>query len=223
VATLVAAGFAEQNPASRKYRPGRTLISLAQSARRTVSAREIAHRQLADLAREVHETVNLAILSDGMVLYVDKVTSDQPFGIEARVGSRLPAYCTALGKVLVAGLDEAGRANYLAGLRNARRRETRPVPTQAAFRAEIDAVREEGYALDRGEYLPDVYCAAAPVVGAGGVVVAAISVSVPRSRFDAERDRLVRELQAAAATLSTTLGELGLPGAPEELVADALA
>ena len=52
----------------------------------------------------VDETANLAILSDDNVLYVDKVTSAQPFGIEARIGSRLPIYCTALGKVLVSHL-----------------------------------------------------------------------------------------------------------------------
>ena len=220
-ATLVSTGFAEQNSANRKYRVSRKLVALGQRARRTLSAREIAHAQLNELVATVHETVNLAILSDGMVLYVDKVTCDQPFGIEARVGSRLPAYCTALGKVLVAGLDEASLIDYLAQLgKAARRRDDPPPPRPARFRSEIEAVRREGHALDLGEYLPDVYCTAAPVVNGEGETIAAISVAVPRSRFESKREILIAEVEASASALSRLLQELGLPESPGELAVD---
>jgi len=215
VGTLVATGFAEQNPANRKYRPSRNLVALAQKVQTTLSAREIAHQRLEELVRRVNETGNLAILSADQVLYVDKVTSEQPFGIEARVGSRLPAYCTALGKVLVAHLDADGRAHYLKTLR--KRDRSRATPALAAFRAELDEVRERGFALDHGEYLPDVYCAAAPVWSRNGVV-AAMSVAVPRSRFLTQRDELVAEVTTAAEALSGDLRELGLPESPLEFV-----
>jgi DNA-binding IclR family transcriptional regulator len=216
VATLVATGFAEQNPNNRRYRPTQKLVAMAQKMRNTISPREIAHRHLTELVSRVHETGNLAILDQSLVLYVDKVTSEQPFGIEARVGSRLPAYCTALGKVLVANLDEAGKAKYLKTLR---KRDQAPVPPPVgAFRAEIEEARANGFALDLGEYLPDIYCVAAPVRGKDGVV-AAMSVSVPRSRFEKNREQLVDELKKAAGSLSETLQDLGLPDAPHEFAA----
>jgi DNA-binding IclR family transcriptional regulator len=211
VGTLVEIGWAEQNSDNRKYRPSQRLVAMAHRMRKTLNARELAHEQLTSLVQVVHETGNLAIMSDQQVLYVDKVTSDQPFGLEARIGSRLPAFCTALGKVLVASLDDAALDDYLALLQTLRRGKHRPTPPPvAAFRRELRLTRDRGYALDAGEYLPDVYCAAAPVRASGGRVVAAMSVSAPRSRFEANSDNLVREVCRAAATLSDTLQDLGL-------------
>jgi DNA-binding IclR family transcriptional regulator len=205
VGTLVTIGWAEQNPDNRKYRPSHRLVALARKMRQELSAREIAHQYLTDVVKAVRETGNLAILSDQEVLYVDKVTSDQPFGLEARIGSRLPAYCTALGKVLVASLDQPKLDRYL------RRDDHAPAPpTVAQFRAELERVRDQGYAVDRGEYLPDMCCVAAPVRVTGDAVVAAMSVSAPRSRFEANEEHLIRELGEAAEALSETLRNLGV-------------
>ena len=98
------------------------------------------------------------------MLYVDKVTSTLPFGIEARTGSRLPAYCTALGKVMLAHLDRAELDAYLATLSRLRREGARPVPPPAGtLRTQVRRARTDGYALDLGEYMPDIFCVAAPV------------------------------------------------------------
>jgi DNA-binding IclR family transcriptional regulator len=167
------------------------------------------------LVRAIHETGNIAILSGDMVLYTDKATSDQPFGIEARVGSKLPAYCTALGKVLVANLDPDDFTRYLEHMRATRRHTTLPKPpAESSLKAELGLTAQRGYAIDRGEYLPDVYCAAAPIIDAAGVVVAAMSVSVPRSRFDANKDGIVAAVREHAAALSESLSEVGLPHSP---------
>ncbi|HUB71208.1 MAG TPA: IclR family transcriptional regulator [Acidimicrobiales bacterium] len=218
VATLVATGFAEQNAANRRYRPSHKLVVLAQRSRQTVDAREMAHACLANLAQVVHETCNLAILSSSTVLYTDKVTSDQPFGIEARVGSCLPAYCTALGKVLLAGLPDEALADYLSYMKAARkRRELPPPPADALFKAEIRSAREKGYAIDEGEYLPDVFCAAAPISGSDGSVIAAMSIATPRSRFHAKKRTFIQEVCNSAQALSKEFVDLGLPRQPQEL------
>ena len=218
VATLVTTGFAEQNPANRRYRPSHKIVALAQRTRQTVDPREIAHIRLANLAQAVHETCNLAILSNSTVLYTDKVTSDQPFGIEARVGSCLPAYCTALGKVLVAGLGEDGLADYLSHVRAARRRRELPTPPfETAFKLEIRSVREQGYAVDEGEYLPDVFCIAAPITSPDGPVIAAMSIATPRSRFHTKKDIFINEVCGAARALSRDFADLGVPRDAQEL------
>lgn len=220
VGTLVSTGWAEQDPDTRKYRLSQKIVELAEKKRATLDARAIAHQHLADLVQRVNETGNLAILDESRrVLYVDKVTSEQPFGVEARVGSRLPFYCTALGKALVAGLDDAQRAGYLRSLsRGARSKDTNAHVDLAAFRADIEAVRTKGYALDLGEYLPDVYCAAAPIYGKDGTTVAAVSVSVPRSRFLEQQQVLTDEVRTTAATLSDALREVGLPASSHDFV-----
>ena len=136
VATLVLTGWAEQNTDNRRYRPSQKVVRLAHKIRKTISARDIAHEALERLVRAMHETGNIGVFSDRRVLYVDKVTSDQPFGIEARIGTRLPAYCTALGKVLVAGMDDEGVEQYLALLKEWRKERHRPAPpTPTEFRA----------------------------------------------------------------------------------------
>ena len=220
LATLVATGWAEQNPANRKYRPSHKVVTLAQQVRTTLNTRGIAHRHLVELVDSVHETGNLAILFESRILYVDKVTSDQPFGIEARIGSRLPAYCTALGKTLVANLDDQGIADYLRLIASIRagRQQPRP-PVASAFRGELQRAKADGYALDRGEYLPDVFCVAAPIRGAVGRVVAALSLSAPRSRFEPSKARLVGAVQSAAAALSDELSRLGLAESALEFAA----
>jgi IclR family acetate operon transcriptional repressor len=219
LATLVAAGFVEQNSANRRYRPSRKLATMAHKVRTALSAHDIAHRQLVDLVAVVDETVNLAVLSDTSVLYVDKVTSDRPFGIEAKVGSRLPAYCTALGKALVAHHDPSTWKAYLHRSAQRSALESGPAPPALpAFRSELRAVLEQGYAVDAGEFLPDVYCVAAPIHGPEGRVVAALSISAPRSRFEADRARLIDEACRSAGALSQTLVELGLPEDPRDFV-----
>ena len=220
LATLVAAGWAEQNPDTKKYCPSGKVVMLAQRVRGRLSARDIAHEALVALVSTVDETANLAILSDDNVLYVDKVTSAQPFGIEARIGSRLPIYCTALGKVLVSHLAPDTIDRYVETIVRLRREGTRPIPpTVSVFRSEIRAARTAGYAFDHGEYLPDVFCVAAPIRSPKGNVVAAMSVSVPRSRFADRQDFIRAQLCAATESLSERYRELGIGSTSSELAA----
>jgi DNA-binding IclR family transcriptional regulator len=148
------------------------------------------------------------MLDEGLVLYVDKVASDQPFGIEFRVGSRLPAHCTALGKALLAFDDDADLATIIkAG--QATGQVDGPVDRKRLERS-LRTVRAEGVAEDRGEFMADVRCVAAPIRGRGGHVVAAIDIAAPRSRFDPVRGQLRTEVQLSAERISEELRQLGV-------------
>lgn len=211
VATLVAAGFAEQNPTNRKYRPGQKLLTLANKMRAEESAFQVAHGHLVQLARAVDETVNLAVLREDHVLYVDKVASEQPFGIEARVGSRLPAYCTALGKVLLGDLDKEELSGYIKRVRGGKKNaEWPPPPPAAKIREIVQSARDEGVAEDPGECIPDVFCVAAPIYGSGDRVVAAVSISTPRSRFESQRESLTENVRSTAESISHEFRQLGV-------------
>jgi DNA-binding IclR family transcriptional regulator len=206
--TLVEMGFAEQNPETRRYRPSGKVLSLAQQMRGRVNVRDRVHLHLVELVQAVRESAHLAVLDEGLVLYVDKVASDQPFGVEFRVGSRLPAHCTALGKALLAFDDNVDLDTVLKASAATGHVEV-PIDRKRLERA-LRTVRSEGVAEDRGEFLADVRSVAAPVRGRHGHVVAAVDLSTPRSRYDAVRDQLRAEVQRSAERISEELRQLGV-------------
>jgi IclR family acetate operon transcriptional repressor len=206
--TLVEMGFAEQNPETRRYRPSGKVLSLAQQMRGRVNVRDRVHLHLVELVQAVRESAHLAVLDEGLVLYVDKVASDQTFGIEFRVGSRLPAHSTALGKALLAFDDDVDLDTIIkAG--EATDHVDAPVDRKRLERS-LRTVRGDGVAEDRGEFMSDVRCVAAPIRGRGGHVVAAIDIAAPRSRFDQVREQLRAEVQRSAERISEELRQLGV-------------
>ena len=206
--TLVEMGFAEQNPKTRRYRPSGKVLTLAQQMRGRVNVRDRVRLHLVELVQVVRESAHLAVLDEGLVLYIDKVASDQPFGIEFRVGSRLPAHSTALGRALLAFDDDVDIETVIkAG--EATEHVDRPVDRKRLVRL-LRAVRAEGCAEDRGEFMSDVRCVAAPIRGRSGHVVAAIDISAPRSRFDPAREQLRAEVQRSAERISEELRQLGV-------------
>jgi IclR family acetate operon transcriptional repressor len=204
--TLVEMGFAEQNPATRRYRPSGKVLSLAQQMRGRVNARDRVHLHLVELVQVVRESAHLAVLDEGLVLYLDKVASDQPFGIEFRVGSRLPAHSTALGQALLA-FDED--VDVETAVKASEAIVDEPVDRKRLQRA-LRTARNAGVAEDRGAFIADVRCVAAPIRGRHGHVVAAIDIAAPRSRFDAARDQLRAEVQRSAERISEELRQLGV-------------
>ena len=213
VSTLVAEGFAEQNGNNRKYRPGTKVLRLGEQVRGRQDVREIAHDYLVRLADSMRETVNLGVLRDHKIVYIDKVLSDQPFGIEAKVGSRVPAFCTAMGRAILASIDERSLERYMVAMeQGAAGDETHQAPTRAALLRELTAVKRHGFADDKGDYLPDVFCVAAPITDAELQPIAALSLSVPRSRFRANRKALGEAAQSTARELSAYLRTAGITG-----------
>ena len=204
VTTLQAQGFVEQNSSTRKYRLTVKIVALADSVRSRLSIADLAHERIAALAERSGETSNLAMLKDGEVVYVDKVASEAMIGIEVRVGSRVPAYCTALGKAILAFTPESEVTRYLDAATF-----ERYTPTTArsgtALRRKLELIRKCGYALDEGELLSDIFCCAAPILDAHGKAVAAVSISAPRSRFVSNRRQFISLVRVAARHLSSAL------------------
>lgn len=171
-------------------------------------------REGQEVAREVaslcDETVNVATLDGTDVIYIATVPSTHAVRMVATVGRRLPAHCTALGKVLLADLsEEALVARYPSG-------EQLPaltphtVTSMAGLRRGLAQVRTEGVARENREANDAVTCHAAPVRDHTGAVVAAMSIAVPVMRWSAEREpELTRLVRDGAARLSTRLGHRG--------------
>jgi DNA-binding IclR family transcriptional regulator len=135
------------------------------------------------LRKRFKETVHLATLVDMQVVYLEKLPGLHPIVLMgSRVGSVSPAYCTGLGKAMLAFLppDEVDRYFRAAGLRPFTPNTIVNVET---LQAELEKVRQTGYALDQEEHEPQVVCVAAPILNHSKIVLAAISVSGPAQRM----------------------------------------
>jgi len=168
-------------------------------------------REAQDVAHEVaagcDETVHIAILDGADVVYIAKVDRTHPVRMVSAVGRRLPAHCTAVGKMLLSGLrPEALDARYPRG-QALPAMTPNSISSPSRLRTHLATIRSEGLAYDDCESNDAVRCVAAPVYDHSGEMVAAMSISVPTMRWTEQRriewSQLVRE---GAATLSGRLG-----------------
>jgi DNA-binding IclR family transcriptional regulator len=180
---------------------------VAHRSRITSAARPFIH----ELADRTGQVVHLAVLDQQDVVYLDKVGSaflDRAFAdtLPSRVGGRLPAHCTAVGKALLAYSPQATVSEYLAtGLR---RRTEASLATPAALEAAIVSIRNSGCATDRDEAVPGVACVAAPIRNFDEVA-AAVSVCGPRDQIRAKD--LPPLVMWTAAEISRSLTRVAAP------------
>ncbi len=203
--TLVAEQMLRYEPISRQYGLGGRLFEMAAAYSRQLQIVPAAWPFMLAIRDELDETVQLAVLDGPMVVYVAKVESSYPLQLASSVGSRLPAYATGIGKALLATLPEAQLAALYA---EPLTQFTDRTPASLGDLAErLRQAKAEGYAVDWGEYSADVCCVAVPVIGSEHTGVAALSVSVPASRFDdGRRTNAVQCLRRLSASLSLQLG-----------------
>jgi IclR family acetate operon transcriptional repressor len=160
-----------------------------------------------EASRLTGETVQLAVLADGGVVYIEKIEPpDLPLRINTQIGTRRPVHCTALGKVLAAGRErrEVEQIVQAGGLQ---RFTPRTITSLSALLEELARVRRAGYAVDDREYNELVSCAAAPVRNNAGTIVAGLSISTFGIAADSARFReLVERTVATAGAISAALG-----------------
>ncbi|MEV7674730.1 IclR family transcriptional regulator [Streptomyces sp. NPDC000963] len=198
----------------QRYRLGARLFALAQEAVENLDVREIAHPYLTALNERTGHTVHLAVYEEGEVLYIDKVESRYPVRMYSRIGRPVAITVAAVAKLLLADLPEAERRAVAAKL-DYPPYTPRSTPNAAAFLKELATVREQGWATDLGGHEESINCVGAPVRGADGRVVAAMSVSAPNVVVTAEEllallpqvrrtaDAISREYSGTAPTKDT--------------------
>jgi IclR family transcriptional regulator, pca regulon regulatory protein len=210
VITLLALGYLEQG-ASRKYRLGLRVTDLGMSALNSTGLREHASPYLEELRQRTSYTISLAVLDGPEILYVDQARSfrrgqGQP-GVDARTGSRLPAYCTAMGKLLLANLPESDQRELIGQLKLTKYGPN-TITAKKALREELDEVLDANFAVDDEELAKDLYSIAAPVRNEARQVVAAVEIAVPSSTISLGElvDALGPHLVSTADRISARLG-----------------
>ncbi|RJO70797.1 IclR family transcriptional regulator [Nocardia panacis] len=196
---LVAARLLSLSPAG--YRLGLGLFELGLRAAVERTLLEVAVPFLQDLYARTRETVHLGVLEGDEVVYVSKIGGHRQVSAPSRVGGRMPLYCTAIGKALLAHSDPATVERILSG--RLVRRTPRTIVAPGLLRAQLARVLEDGVAYEYEESSVGVACVAAPILSAEGHPVAALSVTGPTSRFRPADQ--VNPVRAAAAGVASIL------------------
>jgi IclR family transcriptional regulator, pca regulon regulatory protein len=200
--------------ATRKYRLGPRVLDLGFAAINSMELRQISAPHLQRLADETGHTVNMAILDGTDIVYIERCRTSQlgqrEIDLDLHIGSRLPAYCTSMGKVLLAFLEPARRGELLDRI-ELFDRGPNTITTRAALEEELERVRARGVAVNNEELAYGLRSIAVPVRGQRGEVVAAINLAVHRSAASIEAlvDRLSPKMHREAAAISALLGHRG--------------
>jgi DNA-binding IclR family transcriptional regulator len=205
LSTLEAHGLVEQHVDSGKYHLGFGLVYLARAVSVGPDLSRHAQPSLEWLADEIGETVTLAVLEGDEAVTIDQLMPETSVVSRSWIGRRNPLHCTSVGKVFLASLPRARTA----GIINNRhvRWTDRTIVDPLELRADIERVREQGYATNWEEFEEGLASVAAPVRAVDGTVVAALSISGPSYRLS--EDALVKiaeSVREAAARTSARLG-----------------
>jgi DNA-binding IclR family transcriptional regulator len=201
-------GFVVQDKSTERYHLGPEAVQLGLVALSRLEMRNIARPHLEGLSRETGETAFLGIPRGNHLIYIDKALSDHPIRADVPLGANRPYNCTAVGKVLLTGFPN-GELERLASEGAFERRTERSIYEVDEVRAEIERVREQGWARDDQEFQPGMGCVAAPLRNHEGQVIAALNLSGPADRMAENLDRIVEKVLAHAALVSAGIGYRG--------------
>ena len=208
-AVLAERGFLERDPRTRRFRLGLEVARFMPPLLSGLRLPDVARVPVSQLAVDTGETVNLAVLQDGEIVYLLSESGGRLLSARTPVGTRLPAHCTALGKCLLAQLpDETARDAV--GPEPYEDRTPATATTWAALRASLERIRRDRVAQSWEEYEVGLAALAVPVGWLDGPGSAALNISLPTSRATrAFRAELVARLRAAAARIEASLAAHG--------------
>lgn len=206
LAALTAGGWVERDPASLEVTLGLRAWEVGQAYVRAQTLSQRAQPFMDAVRDDLGETVRLAVLSAQDNVCIAKSQGTHPLVFDQRVGARLPAHATGLGKALLAGLTPS-EVDVLYRDYAFEPFTEHTITDLDALQQELQLIRARGWASDDGEFILGVNCIALPVRSRDGDVVAALSVSVPSARFTEGHQARTHELLATAArSLSDRLG-----------------
>ena len=211
VQTLTNTGMLSYDAEAQTYAPGLRLVRLAHAAWARASLAPIARDALDRLAAQTGETVHLAQMDGGQVIYVDKRNAARPVDMFSQAGKVGPGYCTGVGKAIMAHLPPEALDSAIQ--RQAFHAHTPNTLTDAAaLRAELATIRAEGFAYDREEHEPGIICIAAPILSPAGRVHGALSITTTTAQHDlAELDTFRPLLRDTAAEIAAAVADWQFP------------
>jgi len=188
------------------YLIGPRLSQMSTRGSQGATLQAVARPILWELWKSTQETVNLAVLDQGTVLYVDVIESPHEFRLSSRVGTRRSLHVTALGKALAAFLPAELRASVLSTIKF-QPATPKTIMNLVQFRQELEKIRRQGYAVDDEEAVQGARCVSAPILNSDCEPIAAVSVSGPVTRVSPNQvAALAGAVNSAARAISVAMG-----------------
>lgn len=193
-----------------KYRLGIKFVYYGQKLLEEMNSLDVIRPYLKELRDEHNETVHLSILdkSDYNIIILDKIENKSTIQMSSRIGKKLPGYCTAMGKALLASLPDEELEEIVFSLELEKKTENTITDPNKLLET-LKKIREQGYSEDSEESEEGLVCYAVPIRNIHGDIVAAISFSGPSSRMEKKKEELINSLKITAEEVSKSLGYVG--------------
>lgn len=209
LATLAERGYVEQDPQTRRYYLGIKILTLQTQGIRHRHLVRSAFFHLNRLKQQLNGTINLGILSQTDVVYLETFAPDSSLSFYSPPGTQMPAHCTAMGKVLLAHLSSETQERILSSL-EMEPRTPNTITSLSDLREELVEIARQGYAVDDQEYAMGVRCLAAPIRDHSGTVIAGASMTVLAEQLpDEQIEPTAALLTRACLDISRSLGYRG--------------
>ncbi|MDP5217016.1 IclR family transcriptional regulator [Ruegeria sp. 2205SS24-7] len=205
--TLEQEGFIQREIDGRGYSPGLRLRKMSTGILSSLRIRTARLAILKQLAEEIGETCNIAIPDRDAMVYLDRVETKWPLRIQLPVGTRVPFYCTASGKMYLSSLDRRHLRSYAMST-DLEARTALTVTDPEQLITEVLEIRERGYSTDNSEFMEGMIAVAVPIHEGNGRLVSTLSVHAPEQRLSLTGAVAhVEQLKSAALKLSSLLSE----------------
>ena len=177
--TLKYLNYIDQDMATFKYYPTMKIYELGHYILIDNIIKETSRKHLEAMSKEINETINLGILDDHIIVYLDKVLSTSPLRVDIDSGMNIPIYCSALGKSMAAFSDQQFSFNnkYVKYTKNT-------ISSDGDLKKELEKIREIGYAIDNEEFVEGLICIGMPVLNKDNKAISSLSISIPKIRFE---------------------------------------
>lgn len=209
LSTLTDKGYLVQDPIRKSYQIGPRLLLLSSTILSHFDLRAVAHPEMVRLSSVVKETINLSVMLDREIFYLDKVETFRSLVCNTKIGTCAPAHASSGGKVMLSYRDQPYIDAYCQALPDMPHLTENTISSAETLCAELAQARAQGYAVDDGEVEPGVMCVGAPIIGIDRTVLGAISIAGPDFRMRAELDMMIDQVKRAAANVSVLLGGKG--------------
>ena len=197
--------FVQRMPGGRHFAPGPRLNTLAIDTLRHSHISAQRHSILKQLVSEFNESCNLTILDGIEVVYLDRAEANWPLRMDLKPGSRVPAHCSASGKMMLALMAPSVRDPLIKAMPY-QAYTAQTITNPRTFQAELDRIARRGYSIDQEEYAAGLNCLSVPVLDDNGQCIAAVAVHAPVARLRIkEAVKKINRLQWAAASIAATL------------------
>ena len=179
--TLKYLNYIDQDPSTFQYYPTMKINELGNHILTDSIIKQTSKKHMESMSKEINETINLGILDNHAVIYLDKVLSTSPLRVDIDSSMDIPLYCSALGKSIAAfsGKDFSFEKNYIKHTENT-------ILSDKHFQSELSKIKELGYAIDNEEFVEGLICIGVPIFNKSNKAIASLSISIPKIRFKEE-------------------------------------